>query len=73
MYPESPEKINPGFLVYLNLDQIEPIMFDIYDSDAVKLTGMNPKLPIYIIAHGYLESGYKPWVTYPKITYLTLL
>lgn len=63
MFPEHPEKINPGFLVFLNAKQSKPIMFDIYDSDAVKLTGMNPTLPIYVISHGYLESGYKDWVS----------
>ena len=35
---------------------------DINDPDSVHDVGINPRGNIYIIAHGYLESGDRPWI-----------
>lgn len=62
MFPENPEKIDPGFMLYLNKEQQQPTMLDLHDPEAVRASGMRRDGTVYVIAHGYLESGYKPWM-----------
>jgi pancreatic triacylglycerol lipase len=37
-------------------------MIDINDPETILRVGINPKGHIYVIAHGFLESGDRPWV-----------
>lgn len=39
-----------------------PKFIDLDDPDSVHDVGINPRGNIYFIAHGYLESGERPWI-----------
>lgn len=43
---------------------MKPIYFDLNDDDPVATSGMDPNLPIYLISHGYMEGGDRPWVSF---------
>lgn len=61
-YPESPTKINPRYAVYTRHNRHMPKYLSIQDSDEVKYSGIHAKGTIYMIAHGYLDSGDRNWV-----------
>lgn len=62
MYPESPLKINPRYPVFNWDNRTIPTFLDLNEPADTKKAGINPKGTIYMIAHGYLESGDRPWV-----------
>lgn len=37
-------------------------MIDINDPETIYRVGINPNGHIYVIAHGFLESGDRPWI-----------
>lgn len=62
LFPEYPDKISPGFWLYKTYDQEIPFVFNLDDFDTVQKSGMNVHEPIYVITHGYLEAGNRPWI-----------
>lgn len=36
--------------------------FDLDGYDVIGTSKMNPSLPVYVITHGFMESGNKTWV-----------
>lgn len=61
-FPESPMKINTRFAVYTKHNRHLPKFLSLNDTDETKYSGIHPKGNIYMIAHGYLDSGDRPWV-----------
>lgn len=61
-YPETPMKINTRYAVYTKHNRHLPKYLSLNESAETKFSGINPKGNIYVIAHGYLDSGDRPWV-----------
>lgn len=61
-FPESPMKINTRFAVYTKHNRHYPKYLSLNETDETKYSGIHPKATIYVIAHGYLDSGDRPWV-----------
>lgn len=62
LYPESPTKINVNFPVFNRHNRFIPKRLDLNDPKQTKNIGINPYGNIYFIAHGYIDSGERPWV-----------
>lgn len=61
-YPESPSQINVKFPVFTHNNRHIPKYLDINEPEETKYVGINPHGTIYFIAHGYMDSGEKPWL-----------
>lgn len=61
-FPEPPMKINTRFAVYSKHNRHYPRFLNLNETDEIKYSGIHPKGTIYVIAHGYLDSGDRPWV-----------
>lgn len=61
-YPETPMKINTRFAVYTKHNRHMPKFLSLNETGETKYSGIHPKGMIYVIAHGYLDSGDRPWV-----------
>ncbi|CAH0382132.1 unnamed protein product [Bemisia tabaci] len=61
-FPESPEKVNPKYCLYTrrNADSCE--LLDHKDPLTMYKSYLVPTHRIYFIAHGFLESGDRPWI-----------
>lgn len=55
-------KINTRFAVYTKHNRHLPKYLNLNETNEVKYSGIHPKGMIYVIAHGYLDSGDRPWV-----------
>lgn len=55
-------QIEPNYPYYTRKSPTKPTYFDLNDFDITKSSGIDPNKPIYIITHGYMESGERPWV-----------
>lgn len=62
LYPESPLRINPRYPVFHNDARMIPAFLDLNDPEATRQAGINPRGNIFMISHGYLESGDRPWI-----------
>lgn len=62
LYPESPLKINPRYPVFHKNARVIPHFLDLNEPYDTQNAGINPQGNIFFIAHGYLESGDRPWV-----------
>lgn len=60
--PFSPAIIDVKFPAFTSNNRIYPKFIDINDPETIRKVGMNPKGHIYMISHGFLESGDRPWV-----------
>lgn len=67
VYPESPSKLNPHYPVFTKYSRHIPAYLDLNDPEETRNIGINPNGNIYLIAHGYIESGDRPWVQYIKL------
>lgn len=54
--------MNIKFPTYTNSSRKRPHMIDINDPETIYRVGMNKKGHIYVIAHGFLESGDRDWI-----------
>lgn len=62
VYPESPGKINPRYPVFTRESRYIPLFVDLNNPEDTRKLDINPRGTIYFIAHGYIESGDRPWV-----------
>lgn len=62
IFPENPMKINTRFAVYTKHNRHLPKYLSLNETDEAKFSGIHAKGNIYVIAHGYLDSGDRPWV-----------
>lgn len=61
-HPFSPGIIDVKFPTFTNKNRDVPRYIDINDPETILKVGMNPKGSIYVISHGFLESGDRPWL-----------
>ncbi|KXJ72792.1 pancreatic lipase-related protein 2 [Aedes albopictus] len=62
LYPETPAKIDVRFPVFNHRARHYPKFINLDDPDYLHEVGINPAGRIYIITHGFLESGKAKWV-----------
>ncbi|XP_019865288.2 pancreatic triacylglycerol lipase [Aethina tumida] len=62
LFPEDLMKIEPKFPLYTRQNYHKPVFLDLNDIYFVESSGMDPKKPIYVISHGYVEGGDAPWI-----------
>jgi pancreatic triacylglycerol lipase len=60
--PFSPSIINVKFPTFTNKHRKSPVYIDINDPETVLRAGFNKNGQIYVVSHGFLESGDRPWV-----------
>lgn len=61
-YPKSPVECNARYPVFNKSTKNLPKFIDINDPDHLKTVGINPNGKIYLVTHGYMESGNRPWI-----------
>ncbi|KAK9892865.1 hypothetical protein WA026_022546 [Henosepilachna vigintioctopunctata] len=61
-FPEDLEQIEPRFLLYTRRHHKKPYIFDLDDDNIIEHAPMNHRKPIYIISHGFLETGTIAWI-----------
>lgn len=37
---------------------------DLNDFDVIGTSDINPNVPLYLITHGFMEAGNRPWVSF---------
>lgn len=47
---------------FTDKNRSNPKFIDINDPETIYRVGINPKGHIYVISHGFLESGDRPWI-----------
>lgn len=62
-HPRSPAQVDVRFPIFNKPVRVHPKFVDINDPDEVKHLGVNPNGRLYVVTHGYIESGDRPWVT----------
>jgi pancreatic triacylglycerol lipase len=60
--PFSPSIINVKFPTFTSKNRNVPKFIDINDPETILEAGINAEASIFVIAHGFLESGDRPWV-----------
>lgn len=60
--PFNPSILNVKYPAFTNTHRNTPRFIDINDPETILRVGINPDHHIYFIAHGFLESGDRPWV-----------
>lgn len=65
LYPESPDKIRPQFPVFHKGARERPFMLDLNEPQDTRLAGIDPNGTVYVLAHGYIDAGDRPWVSVP--------
>jgi Lipase len=60
--PFSPSIIDVKFPTFSKKHRKTPVFIDINDPETVLRAGFNRTGQIYVISHGFLESGDRPWV-----------
>lgn len=56
-------QIEPRYPLFTRNNPTKPIYFDLNDFDVITSSGIDPNLPVYVISHGYMEAGDRPWVS----------
>ncbi|EDW29699.1 GL14903 [Drosophila persimilis] len=62
VHPQKPSEIEPHFTLYTRRALDQPKYLDLNDPDSVQNMGINRKGKIYLLVHGYLESGEIQWM-----------
>lgn len=62
LYPESPAKLDVRFPVFNHRARTWPKFINLDDPDYLLDVGINASGRIYVITHGFLESGKAKWV-----------
>ncbi|EDW52995.1 pancreatic triacylglycerol lipase [Drosophila sechellia] len=62
VHPQKPSEIEPHFTLHTRRALDQPKYLDLNDPESVQGMGMNPKGKIFLLVHGYLESGAIPWM-----------
>lgn len=62
VHPQKPSEIEPHFTLHTRRALDQPKYLDLNDPESVQGMGMNPKGKIFLLVHGYLESGEIPWM-----------
>lgn len=60
--PFSPSIIDIKFPTFTNNNRNTARFIDINDPETILKVGINPSGSIYVISHGFLESGDRPWI-----------
>lgn len=63
-FPESPSKMKVKFPLFNKYNRNTPHYVDVNDPENVRNFRINPNAKLFLIAHGYLESGDRPWVMF---------
>ncbi|XP_044754257.1 pancreatic lipase-related protein 2 isoform X1 [Coccinella septempunctata] len=61
-FPNDLEQIEPKFLLYTRHRPTRPYLLDLNEDDIIGSAPMNPKKPLYVICHGFLEGGGQSWI-----------
>ncbi|XP_034480931.1 pancreatic lipase-related protein 2 [Drosophila innubila] len=62
VHPQKPSEIEPHFTLHTRRTMDQPKYIDLNDPDSVQGLGINKRGRLYLIVHGYLESGDIPWM-----------
>ncbi|XP_052860285.1 pancreatic triacylglycerol lipase-like [Anopheles cruzii] len=62
LYPEKQSKIDVRFAVFSGRNRTFPAFLDLDQLDSVHRANINPSAMIYVITHGFLESGKARWI-----------
>lgn len=62
LYPQSPDTIRPKFPVFHKNARERPFMLDLNEPQDTRRAGIDPLGTVYVLAHGYLDAGDKPWL-----------
>jgi pancreatic triacylglycerol lipase len=62
LYPFSPQRLDVRFPVFTKDIRDYPEYIDINDPDSIYNLKLNPSGNIFVIAHGFLEAGDRPWI-----------
>lgn len=62
VHPQKPSEIEPHYTLHTRRALDQPKYIDLNDPDSVQSMGINPHGRIYMLVHGYLESGDIPWM-----------
>lgn len=68
--PQKPSQIRARYPVFNRFHREMPKFIDLNDPDGVQSLGINPNGSLFIVTHGYLESGDKPWIKELAMTLL---
>ncbi|XP_019559646.3 pancreatic triacylglycerol lipase-like [Aedes albopictus] len=61
-HPRSPAQVDVRFPIFNKPIREHPKFVDINDPDDVKHLGVKGNGRLYVVTHGYIESGDRPWV-----------
>uniref|UniRef100_A0A336LTX6 CSON000474 protein n=1 Tax=Culicoides sonorensis TaxID=179676 RepID=A0A336LTX6_CULSO len=61
-FPESPSIINVKFPIFNKNNRNNPQLVDLNDPDKIKNYRINKNAKLFVVTHGYLESGDRPWI-----------
>ncbi|XP_020804936.1 pancreatic triacylglycerol lipase [Drosophila serrata] len=62
VHPQKPSEIEPHFTLHTRRQLDQPKYLDLNDPDSVQGMGIDPRGKIFLLVHGYLESGEIPWM-----------
>ncbi|XP_055383035.1 pancreatic triacylglycerol lipase [Condylostylus longicornis] len=62
VHPQRPSEIQPHFPVFNKENPENPNFVDLKKPTDVTKFGINPYAKFFVIVHGYLEAGNKPWM-----------
>lgn len=62
VHPQKPSEIEPHFTLHTRKELDQPLYLDLNDPDSVQGMGVDPHGKIFLLVHGYLESGEIPWM-----------
>ncbi|XP_023167600.2 pancreatic lipase-related protein 2 [Drosophila hydei] len=62
VHPQKPSEIEPHFTLYTERSMEHAKYIDLNDPDSVQAMGINALGKLYLVVHGYLESGGIPWM-----------
>ncbi|KAH8245537.1 hypothetical protein KR032_011566 [Drosophila birchii] len=62
VHPQKPSEIEPHFTLHKRRQLDQPKYLDLNDPDSVRGMGIDPRGKIFLLVHGYLESGEIPWM-----------
>lgn len=54
--------MNVRFPVFNQTTRDRPNFLDLNEPERTKHIGIDPRGPIYMIAHGYIDTGGRPWI-----------
>lgn len=61
-FPEPPDKIRVRYPVFTRRNRHVPVVLQADDFERIIKANIDPNGPFYMISHGFLESGDKPWI-----------